>query len=197
MSAHHHFTDEEIQWLIDQDKSLTYAELTDMFNSRFGTKLKRHSISDLMCKRLKRISRLDNRCNTQFKKGAKPKYEVGAEIIKAGYVYVKTDDHYFEGQHSPEQYKHNWKRKSDLVWEQHHGEIPDGWFVVFLNGNPLDCSIDNLAIVNRSIHARMNQNHWYSDNKDITRLGLKWCELLLAIQGVKENENRNLILQSE
>lgn len=189
MATHHHYTEQEIQWLIKQDPNLTYAELTAMFNDKFGASVKRHSISDLMCKRIKAISRQGNRQKNQFVKGAKPKFSIGSEVIKQGYIWVKVNDRYFEGHYESNDYTHNWRRKSDVVWEKYYGKIPDGWFVIFLDKNPLNCSVDNLAIVNRSIHAMMNKNRWYSENKDITRLGLKWCELFMAIKGAKENDS--------
>lgn len=186
MRGHHHYTDTEKKWLISQDPDLTYKELTQMFNEKFSADVSRDSISDLMCKRLKAVSRTNNSKRKRFTKGAKPKYNVGDEIIKAGYVYVKVDDRYFEGKCSFENYRQNWRRKSDLVWEEHHGAIPEGWFVVFLDGNPMDCSIENLAVVNRSIHAVMCKNRWYSEDREQTCTALKWCDLFYEIKDAKE-----------
>ena len=180
---HHHFTDEEKKWLTDQDPELTYQELTEAFNSHFGTALKRHSISDLMCKRLKVVSRRNNSKRGRFEKGAKPKYPIGAEVEKQGYIWVKVNDKYFpNGSTQMAHYYENWKRKSDIVWEEHNGSIPKGKFIVFLDGNRRNCDIENLYLIDRKTHVRMAQNNWYSDNPNFTLCALKYCELVVAIK---------------
>ena len=35
------------------------------------------------------------------------------------------------------------------VWTAQHGEIPRGWLVYTLNGNPSDCREENLAAIPR------------------------------------------------
>lgn len=174
MQAHHHYTDEEKSWLIAQDKTLTYGELTALFNQRFGTNLKKGQISDLMIKRLK--SRREGN-KGQFRIGAKPKYKVGDEIIKFGYVYVKISDEYIPGRTTTEDYYRKWKLKSRLVWEKEHGEIPKGKIIVYLDGNPLNCNIENLYLTSRSVHAMMSKNSWYKLDREFTLATLKYCEL--------------------
>lgn len=185
---HHHFTDEEKKWLIDQDPELTYQELTEAFNSHFGTDLKRHSISDLMCKQLKVVSRRNNSKKGRFEKGAKPKHPIGAEVEKQGYIWVKVNDKYFpNGSTKMAHYYENWKRKSDIVWEEQNGSIPKGKFIVFLDGNRRNCNIENLYLIDRKIHVRMAQNNWYSDNPNVTLCALKYCELVVAIKDYEKN----------
>lgn len=187
---HHHFTDEEKKWLIDQDPELTYKELTEAFNNHFGTDLKRHSISDLMCKQLKVVSRRNNSKKGRFKKGAKAKYAIGTEVEKQGYVWVKVNDKYFPGESmSSAEYRQNWKRKADVVWEKHNGPIPEGKFIVFLDGNRRNCDIENLYLIDRKTHVRMAQNNWYSDNPNFTLCALKYCELVVAIKGGERCED--------
>ena len=183
---HHHYTDYEKEWLLSQDSSMTYAELTDAFNKHFGLNVTTSSVKDLMIKRLRVISRSHNSRRTQFSKGAKPKFSVGDEIVKDKYIYVKVNDKYVEGRYTSEDYANNWKRKSDIVWEASKGKIPDGWFVVFLDNNPLNCDISNLVIVNRSLHSVMCKNRFYSTTPEVTVTGLKICELIFAIKDARE-----------
>lgn len=178
---HHHYTDEEKKWLLDQDSRLTYRELTEVFNSHFGTKQSVQSISDLMSKRLKAVSRKNNSKKGHFKKGAKPKHPVGAEIEKDGYIWVKVNDTYFEGHTTNDDYCKNWKRKSEIIWEEHNGAIPEGHFIVFLDGNKKNCDIKNLYMVDRKTHVRMAQNNWYSSDPDFTLCALKYCELIVTL----------------
>ena len=177
---YHQYTEEEKEWLIGQDTSLTIEELTKRFNERFNESLSVSQISDLVIKRLK-VRRSGN--SGQFQIGPRPKYKVGDEIIKAGYIYVKIDDHYKPGKSTSEDYKRNWKRKANLVWEKEYGEIPEGQFLIFLDGNTLNCDITNLYPVTRAVHAVMTSNHWYKLNREFTLGALKYCELLQAKRG--------------
>lgn len=178
----HRYTEEQKAWLLNQDTSLTYKELTNLFNQKFGTDLSMSRIQDLMVKRTS-VKRSGNK--GQFDIGAKPKYKVGDEIIKAGYVYVKVSDEYIPGKTTNEDYARKWKRKSDLVWEKENGKLPEGTFLIFLDGDTLNCDINNLYPVTRSIHVVMTKNRWYKKNKDFTLATLKYCELLQTIKGEK------------
>ena len=78
---------------------------------------------------------------TMFKKGQIPHNykEVGTEIINAdGYVQVKVAD------------PNVWKLKHRLIWEQAHGEIPEGYNVQFKNHNPLDIRLENLYLISKA-----------------------------------------------
>ena len=180
MKPHHHYTTEEKEWLKNQDKSLTYKEITDRFNEHFNNDRSVDSIKDLMCKRmnLPKVNR------TQFKKGAKPKYEIGAEVIKQGYVWVKVNDEYFEGANtSHSDYKKNWKRKAEVVWEKANREIPKGHFLIFLDKNPLNCELDNLYAVDRGTHALMSKNKWYTESAELTKTAIELVKLIRKVNG--------------
>lgn len=69
-------------------------------------------------------------------------------------------------------YKHRW------VWEQAHGPIPAGHVLVFLDGDKTNCSLDNLTVLPRGIHARMCQRHLYSDDPEKTKSGILVAKLL-------------------
>lgn len=179
------YTEEEIQWLSEQDPSLTYEELADGFSKRFR-KVSKGQMSDVRRRYPDRMpDRRGNNKKTQFQIGKKPKYPVGAEITKAGYVWVKVSDEYIPGTTTNADYRRIWRRKSDLIWEKENGKLPEGTFLIFLDGNTLNCDIDNLYPVTRSIHVVMTKNHWYKKNKDFTLATLKYCELLQTIKGEK------------
>lgn len=42
----HHFTKEEVEWLVKNQDTMSRAKLTNAFNARFGTALNKYSISD-------------------------------------------------------------------------------------------------------------------------------------------------------
>lgn len=52
-----------------------------------------------------------------------------------------------------------WKLKHILLWEEHHGAVPEGMFVYFKDRNRDNVTIENLAITNRADHGyRTMQN---------------------------------------
>lgn len=74
---------------------------------------------------------------TRFKPGHRPAnaQPVGYETVRGdGYVWIKV----LEGQ--PMMQKHRW------VWEQHHGRIPEGQHVCFIDGDKTNCDISNLVL---------------------------------------------------
>lgn len=82
---------------------------------------------------------------TQFKKGQRPHNTkpVGYERIdKDGYVLVKVAD------------DKKMVLKHRHVWQQHYGEIPRGYNVMFRDGDRTNCDISNLELVSRQEAAR-------------------------------------------
>lgn len=80
---------------------------------------------------------------TRWKKGHVPhnRRAIGSEVVHAdGYIYLKTE----QGPVA----KHRW------LWEQANGPIPKGHIVVFRDGNPQNCELDNLKLISRQDHAR-------------------------------------------
>ena len=189
---HHYYTNEEKTWLIEQDPNLTYSELTDRFNKHFGTSLKKTSIQDLMCKRLKAVSRKHNMKKTQFKGEAIGyHYPIGAEIEKAGYIWVKVNDVRFHKKQTYKEYEQNWRRKSDIVWEEAYGKLADSQFLIFLDGDKTNCDLNNLYPVTRAMHARMSQNHWHEiEDIELKLCALKCCELMSEISNKRKETKK-------
>lgn len=83
---------------------------------------------------------------TRFQPGQRPHNvkDVGYERIdkRQGYVFIKIA----EGK--PMVLKHRY------IWEQHHGQIPEGYTVSFRDGNPQNCNIENLYLLSREDNAR-------------------------------------------
>lgn len=55
----------------------------------------------------------------------------------------------------------DWRPVHALLWEEHHGPVPDGYFVVFENRDQSDIRIDNLLLVDRAENMRRNTVHRY------------------------------------
>jgi hypothetical protein len=81
---------------------------------------------------------------TQFKKGHTPPNvkPIGFRSLRDGYLVEKTATG-FEFVHK-------------LIWKQHHGEIPQGLFIVFKDKNKQNICIENLEAIDRVEHIRRN-----------------------------------------
>lgn len=179
----HRYTPQQDEWLRQHIEHCdSYRQLTEMFNEHFGASVGKYSISDRCTKRL----HIHRNANTgTFQKGEQhaKKYQIGDERIYNGYVWVKFNDIQHSGKATMKQFKENWMPKQRYVYEQHHGEIPEGCIVVFLDSNIMNFSPDNLYCIPRRINAIMNQNHWFTTERENTLTAIKWCELYYALKG--------------
>lgn len=178
----HIYTDAEKAWLRAHIDDGSFEEIAKLFNAEFGTNVRMHSISDVCSKRM----RLKKKTNEgMFTSGSPLKcknYPIGSERKYGGYWYVKVADTYHPGKTSMKEFRENWKLKHTNIYEQAHGPIPDGSFVVFLDTNRENFSIDNLYCIDRKILAVMNNNRWFKSDPDLTMAAIKWCELHYAIK---------------
>ena len=87
---------------------------------------------------------------TMFKKGNKPHNTkpVGTINVRLDsdgrpYQYIKIKDSH-------------WELLQRHVWAQANGEIPPGSVVIFLDGNYLNCELDNLQVISRKENMARN-----------------------------------------
>lgn len=95
---------------------------------------------------------------TRFKPGtlngrAKRLYrKIGSERICAdGYLERKVTHRGVGSQ--------RWKGVHLILWEEHHGPVPEGFAVCFVNGDKRDIRIENLELVSRQDLMRRNTIH--------------------------------------
>lgn len=166
------YTQEQEQFVRENYPHMSRSELTAAFNERFG---KSKTSSQVICF-AKRCGIRSGRSgcfqpgskpwNTgtkglvppnsgQFKPGNIPANlrEMGAELIdRDGYVQIKiAETNPYTGA------KTRFKLKQDAVWEAVHGPIPKGHKVRFLDGDKLNCALENLELVTNAEHLHMNR----------------------------------------
>lgn len=101
---------------------------------------------------------------SMFKEGHTPvnHREVGSERINVdGYIEIKVAE------------PNKWRVKHRVIWEQHNGEIPNGFNVQFKNHNPLDCRIENLYLISRAEQLRTENSYiarYPKELQDVIRL---------------------------
>ncbi len=91
---------------------------------------------------------------TQFKPGSKPKNwkPIGSErYIKEGYLQRKMTDTGYPPR--------DWVAVHRLLWQEHHGEIPDDHYIRFKDGNKRNIAIENLEMVSTVENMRANSMH--------------------------------------
>ena len=77
--------------------------------------------------------------------------------------------------------------KHRKVWEDNFGSIPKGYSIVFLDGDKTNYDISNLACLSKNEIARMNQNHLFTSNADLTKSGIGLTKLTNKIREVEKN----------
>lgn len=56
-----------------------------------------------------------------------------------------------------------WEPLHRYVWKQHHGEILAGMVIIFVNGDTMDCSIENLKMISKRENRKRNRSAlWYA-----------------------------------
>jgi hypothetical protein len=102
---------------------------------------------------------------TQFRKGerrgAAARNWVPLGTIRAdceGYLRIKVREHR-DGEHSGFGNTQVWPFLQRHVWQEQRGPIPPGHAIVFRNGKPSDCDIQNLECISRGELMRRNTIH--------------------------------------
>ncbi len=118
--------------------------------------------------------------STMFKKGnvpanVKPIGHLSVRPDTSGreYIYIKIKDSVWELYHR-------------YLWEQEHGEIPKKMKLVFINGNGLDCRLENMKLMTYQEAMLMNTIHRYTPEiKELIRLNNK---LKQKLNGKEQNQ---------
>jgi hypothetical protein len=74
-----------------------------------------------------------------------------------------------------------WQEKHRWLWEQEHGKIPAGMNIIFLDKNPLNCTLKNLAMVSKAEQIIISQHGLHFDNPEATLAGIAIARHLLTI----------------
>lgn len=172
------YTPEEEKFLAEKITDCSsFRELTDLFNDQFGTMRSISSVQDKCIKRLKiRIGKNSG----QYGSRNKDHLPLGT-IRKTSYgTYIKaTDagDTKYTGYQEP-----YWVPLQKKIYQERHGNIPNGYMVIFLDGDSENFSVDNLYPINRRISAMLASNGFYSRDPELTKTAIKLCELQMAIK---------------
>lgn len=193
-----YFTNEQCDFITRNHKGTSHKAMAELLYDEFGIKVSKYPIgifyrenglSSGLTGRFEkgRISPnkglkqeeflskdgIERSKKTRFKKGQRPTNykKVGSRYLdkSTGFIYQKIQDH---GTH-PEK----WKQVQRLIWEEHHGPIPEDHMIIFLNGDRGDLRIENLSLVTRGEHAVMNNKNLRDSDPDITKIGINIAKI--------------------
>ena len=193
----HIWSDEEKQYLAEITPGRGYKEIQSMMSCKFGFDYTHHQIKGAITRNKLNTGRtgrfekgratwnkgtkgLTKANVTSFKKGQKPhNYKpLGSErITKDGYCEIKVSD---TGR--------RWKSKHLVVYEKHHGKVPRGSVVIFLDGDKRNFDIDNLHLVTRGQLAMLNKNSLIQKDAELTKTAINVVDLMKKISAIEKKD---------
>lgn len=193
----HIWSDEEKQYLAEITPGRGYKEIQSMMSCKFGFDYTHHQIKGAITRNKLNTGRtgrfekghatwnkgtkgLTKANVTSFKKGQKShNYKpVGSErITKDGYCEIKVSD---TGR--------RWKSKHLVVYEKHHGKVPRGSVVIFLDGDKRNFDIDNLHLVTRNQLAMLNKNSLIQKDAELTKTAINVVDLMKKISAIEKKD---------
>lgn len=184
-----HYTKEEHEFMKDFVPGHSYKEIREAFLERFGGEVPKSFPKGFIANNKLNTGRTGyfakghvpankgkkmspeqyEKCKaTMFKPGTTTNIDpIGTEkVLSDGYVWIKIDD-------KPKAKKQeNWTQKHRMIYEELHGPIPEGHYIIFLDGDRMNFDPDNLAAVSKAEHVRMNQLKLRFSDAELTRTGL-------------------------
>lgn len=151
-------------------------EMTELVNAKYGI----NTITVERMKAYKTNHNITSGIDLRFRKGHIPanKMEIGQ--------YTHTTDGYLI-----RKVRENGCQRDRFVfvhrevWEKHHGAIPQGKMVSFLDGNKDNCDISNLILIDNDINLEMNRRKLRFEDQELTRTGATLAAHSVAIRKKK------------
>ena len=79
-----------------------------------------------------------------------------------------------------------WVHKHLYVWQQHHGEIPKGYNIIFLDKNKKNFDINNLAAVSRKELLFINKKGFLKEDTDLSKVGVALARLMMKAKELEK-----------
>ena len=165
----HKYSDEQREWLAANVVTMSERELAAAFNAQYGTTVSVDALRGYV-KRFIGVKR-SKEAVYRHRCAARRKYHDGDISVQS------RGGHRVKVIMTEDGGKRKWVPYGKYLWEREHGKLPDGWSVIFLNGDGTDCNPDNLYAVGPDVMALMARNQWFKDNSEVTLTAIKLCEL--------------------
>ena len=159
------FTDEANLFMRQNAYQYTSAKLAALMQEKFGISVAVQTVTD----QLNRLGIHRGNCykpEGYISASSKP---IGSERIEKGrQVMVKIAQ------------PNVWVPKASVVM----GYDPKEYQAIFLDGNSLNVTPENILVVSKRVHARLAKEGWLKSSKEIIQTGILWSELLYQIQKI-------------
>lgn len=123
-----------------------------------------------------------NAARHTFKKGSIPH-----NFLEVGTLTVTTDGYLMRKVANPNE----WELEAHLVWKAHHGEIPKGHKIIYLDDDRRNVDISNLAMVSDAEHIEMMRRKMRFKNPDLTKSGVAVAKLTVATKKAKKRREED------
>lgn len=190
------YTDEIIQFIRDNCREFTDKYIAEMINEQWGISVTQSSVKNAKMRygiksgvlrgtfvkgqpswnKGKKVGTKGRMAETQFKKGQTPinHRPVGSERVNVyGYVEIKVAE------------PNKWNLKHRIIWEKHHGKIPDGHTIILLDGDKQNVELSNLTMISRSQLAILNKNKMLTNDAEINKSSTILADLIHRISSRK------------
>ena len=165
MGAHKKWTEEYIGYLREIAEGRSHKEITKLMSNKFNYGFNVKQIRNLLHR---------NGIKTGTKSGIKPK-EVNTIVqYSNGHIRIKEK-------------QGSWKCNHRYIYEKHHGKIGEGNYIIFLDGDKTNFSIDNLVEVSKKQLLYINKNNLKYDNAELSKAGIEVANLMIKIDETKKN----------
>lgn len=119
--------------------------------------------------------------HTMFQKGHAP-----ANKMEVGELTHTTDGYLIRKVQEDGTQRERFKFVHRAVWEEHHGEIPKGKMVSFLDGDKDNCNIENLFLIDNETNLEMNRRELRFDEAELTKVGRNIAKLNISARNRKK-----------
>lgn len=103
-------------------------------------------------------------------------HKIGDIVIRHGKKYIYINEDY--GLHID----HRTQEYGRYLWEQAYGPIPNDFMIIYLDGDYMNCTLDNLVCIPTKYRSFLRHNSWWQSPAEIKKAALKWCELYYALK---------------
>lgn len=174
------FTEEQVEFVRENMKSMSTRECAERFSERFGVPTGQTVIRRVM---------KHNQIQASVKRN--DFLPVGTEKYSDYYqcMVVKTGEYHCEkGVSAKERNRErnkNWALKQNIVWEKANGrKLQWREVVIFLDGDRMNYDPDNLYAVPLNVAGTIEKMRMHSENDQIYKTALIWGQLYFNLKGV-------------
>lgn len=155
------YTKEQKEWLKKNHETKSFTQLVKDFNSKFNCNVTSGAISQQCRTYLGLKYENPEKFNNKIAWNKKDLYS--ERVTKRGEVHIKNE-------------KGVWVNKGRYVYEQEFGDLDEDCQVIHLDGDRLNCNIENLKSVPLKYMPMLNRNKWLGKG-EISKTALLLCEL--------------------